>query len=99
MRKSFQGKRLAICCLLRCVSSARIYVSCRIFVREIYSFSIDYPTTASNLTKLLAIFASNGAWLPSNPIRLSKRYEGTHHVPHETIRHTKSTHTNTRTHK
>src|SRR2546422_10902299 len=57
------------------------------FVREIYAFSINYQTTASNLTKLLAIFASNGAWFPSNPTRLPKRHEGTAHVPHETIRH------------
>src|SRR2546428_13258497 len=57
------------------------------FVREIYAFSINYQTTASNLTKLLAIFASNGAWFPSNPTRLPKRYEGTRHVPHETIPH------------
>src|SRR5712664_1513198 len=57
------------------------------FVREIYVFSINYQTTASNLTKLLAIFASNGAWFPSNPTRIPKRYEGARHVPHETIRH------------
>src|SRR5216684_334770 len=73
--------------LLRCVSSSRIYAGFRIDAREIYSFSMTYQALFANLIKSLAIFTSNGAWFPSNLTKRPTRFEGSHHVPNETIRH------------
>src|SRR2546427_6259015 len=73
--------------LLRCVSSTRIYAGFRIDAREIYSFSMTYQALFANLIKSLAIFTSNGAWFHSNLTKRPTRFEGSHHVPNETIRH------------
>src|SRR6266704_4263427 len=73
--------------LLRCVRSTRIYAGFRIDAREIYSFSMTYQALFANLIKSLAIFTSNGAWFPSNLTKRPTRFEGSHHVPNETIRH------------
>ena len=73
--------------LLRCVSSTRIYAETRIDAGEIYSFSMTYQPLFANLIKSLAIFTSHGAWFPANLTKRPTRFEGAHHVPHETIRH------------